>query len=337
MPDTRWTAMAAAAVMATAAVAPAAVTSVDLSKYVRVGRYDLPEPTRTAAPANSLLAREVSAVTYDRDTDTLFVAGDGSTSIVQVGKTGQLINSMTLALDATKPRGTSFDDVEGLTYVGNGQFVLAEERSRTANKFTYAANTTLAASGAQRVVLGTDAGNEGMEGITADPKTGGFVAINEKSPEGIFQTAINFAAGTASNGSATTAVPTNLFNPARLNLADFADVYSLSNLPSLASGTAYDNLLVISQESGKLVQTDRAGNVLNSLTITRDAADTLSVVDMHFEGVTMDDAGNLYLTAENGGNDVDHPQLWVYAPTPEPATGGLACLLAAMVGRRVRR
>ncbi len=66
--------------------------SIDLSTYVRVGRYNLPEPTRTAHPVNSLLAQEASAVTYDWDTNTLFVVGDGSTSIVQVTKTGQLID-----------------------------------------------------------------------------------------------------------------------------------------------------------------------------------------------------------------------------------------------------
>src|SRR5262249_39059051 len=41
--------------------------SINLSRYARVNRYDLPEPTRTAAPPNSLLAQEASAVTYDWD------------------------------------------------------------------------------------------------------------------------------------------------------------------------------------------------------------------------------------------------------------------------------
>jgi uncharacterized protein YjiK len=89
--------------------AQAAVTSVDLSTYVRIGRYDLPEPTRTVAPVNSLLAQEVSEVTYNWDTDTLFVVGDGGTSVVQVTKTGQLINSMTLA-QGSSPQGTDFYD-----------------------------------------------------------------------------------------------------------------------------------------------------------------------------------------------------------------------------------
>jgi uncharacterized protein len=73
------------------------ITNIDLSQYALVARYDLPEPTRTTAPTNSLLAQEVSGVTYNVDTDTLFVVGDGGTSIVQVSKTGQLIDSMTLA------------------------------------------------------------------------------------------------------------------------------------------------------------------------------------------------------------------------------------------------
>ena len=39
-------------------------TSVDVSRYVRVGRFDLPETTRTSpAPLNSLLAQEASGIT----------------------------------------------------------------------------------------------------------------------------------------------------------------------------------------------------------------------------------------------------------------------------------
>src|SRR5690349_21728866 len=102
-------------------------TAVDLSTYLNVGRFDLPEATRTAHPPNNLLAQEASAVTYNWDTDTLFVMGDGGTSVVQVTKTGQLIDSMTLA-PGPSPQGTDFYDTEGVTYIGNGKFVLMEER-----------------------------------------------------------------------------------------------------------------------------------------------------------------------------------------------------------------
>jgi uncharacterized protein YjiK len=102
---------------------------------VRQGRpLDLPEPTRTVPPPNSLLAQEASGVTY-RDTDTLFVVGDGGTSVVQVSKTGGLIDSMTLALGSS-PQGTDFYDTEGIAYVGGGRRLI-EERHRQVNLFTY--------------------------------------------------------------------------------------------------------------------------------------------------------------------------------------------------------
>jgi len=115
----------------------AGATSVDLSTYSLSARYALPEPTTTTAPANSLLAQEASAVTWNRDTNTLFVVGDGGTSIVQVDLQGHLINSMTLGQDASKPQGTAYYDPEGLTYVGNGKFILVEERGQPVHLYAW--------------------------------------------------------------------------------------------------------------------------------------------------------------------------------------------------------
>jgi uncharacterized protein YjiK len=292
--------------------------SMDLSRYVRVGRYALPEPTRTTPPdSTSLLAQEASTVTYDWDTDTLFVVGDGGTSVVQVSKTGALIDSMTLAPGGS-PQGTEFYDTEGASYVGGGKFVLIEERYRQANLFTYVAGTTLTRAAVQTVKLGTTIGNIGLEGVTYDPATGNYIFVKEKEPESIFLTSIDWAAGTASNGSPTTDESTNLFDPSLVNTLDFSDVYALSNLPALAGDPTFQQLLIISQESGKIVQVDRSGNVKHSMTIVADPSDTISVPDMTMEGVTMDRSGFLYVDNEDGGGDVNHPELWVYAPSTAP-------------------
>ena len=113
----------AAAVVSLAAPAAALAAPPDLSTYVRVGRYDLPAA-----------AQEASAVTYDAARDSLFVVGDGATAILQVSKTGQLIDSMALS---------GFVDTEGITSLGGGQFVVAEERERRVTRFTYAGGGTL--------------------------------------------------------------------------------------------------------------------------------------------------------------------------------------------------
>lgn len=319
--------MTARLVLALGVLASSAVAagSVDLSQYVRVGVYDLP-----VGSGSNLLANEASAVTYNWDTRTLFVLGDGGTSITQVSLGGALINSMTLAADASKPQGTYFYDPEGLTYVGGGQFVLAEERYRQLDRFSYSAGSTLGASGAQAVKLGTTIGNVGIEGLSYDPLTGGFIVVKEKSPQGLFQTTVDFAAGSASNGSPATVNSTNLFNPALAGVADMADVFALSNLAFLDGGADFSHLLVLSEESGKIVEVGRDGQVYGSLNLT--------IAGQH-EGLTMDDQGRLYVVGELSGS-TGGSGLWVYAPVPEPQTwalmlGGLGLL--GFAARRAKR
>lgn len=316
-------ALTSAALLLAAGAAQAQVTAVNLSAYTLVGRYDLPEPTRSLAPANNLLAQEASAVTYNGDTNTLFVLGDGSTAILQVNLQGQLIDTMTLARDATKPQGGAFYDLEGLSYIGGGQFVFVEERYRQVNLFTYAPNTTLGAAAVKTVKLGTTVGNVGLEGISWDPATGGYIGVKEKSPIGVFQTTIDFNAGTASNGSPTTVNPVDLFNPASLGLLDIADVYALSNLPSLQGTAAGQQLLILSEESGRILQVGRDGTVLGMLDLG---------VPFQHEGLTMDHNGRLYVVNELGGGSIDRPQLWVYAPAPVPEPATLALWLAGVLG-----
>jgi uncharacterized protein YjiK len=310
-------AIATALLVQAVVAAPAeALTGVNLATYKRVGRYNLPEPTRTAAPAGNKLAQEASGVTYDWDTDSLFVVGDGGTAVTQVSKTGALIDTMTLAAGGS-PQGTTFYDTEGIAYIGGGKFVMTEERDRQLVRFTYAAGTTLTRGAADTVKLGTTIGNVGLEGVGNDPASGGFLVVKEAEPESVFQTGIDWTGGTATNGSAAATGSTDLFNPALAGLGDFSDVFALSNLPSL-SGPEASHLLILSQESGKIVNVDRAGAISSSLTLVSDPDNPLSLPQQTDEGVTMDGAGNLYVVNENGGGDADHPQLWVFEPSTDP-------------------
>src|SRR5262249_20188261 len=139
----------------------------------------------------------------------------------------------------------------------------------------------------------------------------------EKDPESIFQTTIDWAAGTASNGSPSTVASTNLFDPALVGTNDFSDVFALANVSTL-TGPEASHLLIISQESGKIVNIARSGSISSTLTLQADAGDSLSIPDMTNEGVTVDNDGTLYVVNEQGGGDVNHPQLWVYKPTDAP-------------------
>ncbi len=229
---------------------------------------------------------------------------------------------MTLAL-GPGPQGTDFYDPEGITYIGGGQFVFTEERDRQLVKCNYVAGTTLSRGGTQVVKLGTFVDNIGTEGVTFDPQTGGFVCLKEIFPIGIFQTDVDFTAGIATNGSAVTANSTNLFDPAFLGMTDVADVFALSNIPALAGQSQFGNLLVLSQENARIVNVDRAGTIQSTLNLATDAGNPLPIAAQQHEGLTMDRRGNLYIVSENGGGNIDHPQLWVYSPsvvTNQPPT-----------------
>lgn len=281
---------------------------IDLKSYTQVGRYSLPVGTGA-----NLLAEEASAVTYNKDTDTLFVVGDGGTAITQVSKKGALIDSMTLAADAGKPQGTYFYDPEGLTYLGGGKFALVEERFRQVNEFTYAANTTLGAAGVRTVKLGTTMGNIGIEGISLDPMTRGFVAVKESGPSGVFQTTIDFAAGTASNGAPTLDNSVNLFDPAKTGLSALNDVFALSNIVP-AGSPDYGHLMILSAPDGKVVKMSRSGELLGTLVVGSAAQN---------EGMTMDASGAIYVVSEIGGG-AGRPELLVFAPTTSKDAVGIA-------------
>ncbi|AMO25299.1 hypothetical protein UC35_06740 [Ramlibacter tataouinensis] len=282
----------------------------DISNYIQTGRYSLPVGSGT-----NLLAEEASGVTYNKDTDTLFVVGDGGTSIAQVTKQGVLVDSMTLAQDPSKAeccQGTYFYDPEGIAYIGNGKFVLVEERFRQVNEFTYVPNTTLDGSKVRTAKLGTTIGNIGIEGISFDPSTNGYVAVKESGPMGVFHTTIDFATGAASNGSASAENAINLFDPAKIGFTAINDVFALSNIVA-SSAPDYGHLLILSAPAGKVVKMDRSGNLLGTLDVGSAAQN---------EGMVMDASGNLYVVSEVGGG-AGKPEMLVFAPTASKAAIGL--------------
>jgi len=303
-----------------------------LADYRLVGTHALPTLSPNPPAPSSSLQFEASAVTWNRDTNTLFMLGDGGGYVMETSLTGAPIGYMRLPAGGS-PQGNEFYDLEGLTYVGGGRFVMTEERYRTAVQFTYAADTTLQRAQTSTVKLGTTVGNTGLEGLSYDPVTGGFILVNERTGSGalqnIFQTTVDFLAGTASNGNATTVNNAALFAAGNIGFTTLNDVYALANV----YGAATANLLVLTH--GGVAEMTRSGSLVANLT-ANSTGTSFQGQFLQFEGMTMDASGNLYLVSDNGDAGTGS-SLFIYAPVPEPETWVVMMAGLALMGRMARR
>lgn len=240
---------------------------------------------------------EASAITYSRDTNSLYVVGDEGGPIVRYSLTGQKLDQFNMIGPTSKP------DTEGIASIGAGQFLVADEREQTAYLYTYIAGATASFSASYR--FGPATTNIGLEGIAYDPAANSVWGVKESSPRAVYQmTGFNTPSQTVLTN------PGNL-TPSRIGLTDLADVYALSASLAFLGTNREMNLLFLSQEDNKIVEMTRAGTTVSSLDI--------SFLGSHnIEGITMDDNGTLYLAAEktlSGGGST----LYVLNPVPEPS------------------
>jgi uncharacterized protein YjiK len=94
---------------------------------------------------------------------------------------------------------------------------------------------------------------------------------------------------------------------------------------SLRGTTDQDNLLVFSQETPRLMEVSRSGQILSSFDFSAIASDA--------EGVTIDGNGVIYIVGET-------PRMYVLAPTPpvpEPEVAALMLAGLGLVGAFARR
>ena len=173
-------------------------------------------------------------------------------------------------------RGEGFDDIEGVTYLGNDKFALIEERRAEISIVTIDATTTSVNKSEDAQVirprlqsdatsLNPDGGNAGLEGIAYDTGRNVLYVVKEKKGRRLYEVRIDGRPGAA----------TRLKEPEKALKAELKDF----------SGLHFDNaskdFFVISHESNRIARVGRSGPIKG----------VLPVDGRQMEGVTMSPDG----------------------------------------------
>jgi uncharacterized protein YjiK len=283
--------------LALATLSTAAFAQFNLANYQLTSTVGYP-----SLPDND----ELSGVTYNWDNGRLYAVEDEGLRIFEFDTAGNYLSSMQLQNAGTDP--------EGITYIGGGQFLVAEVRIQDIYRITYTAGGTLNRTGLPTFDVGATVGNIGLEGISYDPISGKVYGAKEKTPQGIYTiSGLNLA--TMTGGSVSMLTPS-------LGTLDLSDVQVLSTVSALVGSGDQSNLLVLSQESNLLLEVDQAGNILSQLNLA--GFDSSSI-----EGVTIDANGTIYLVSED-------PKMFILN-VPEPTAVALVMLGGGLMALRLRK
>jgi len=249
-----------------------AVPGLSMQPDVGLGSYKL----KTGPVEIAGVMDDASGVTFNPDSGTLFAVLNDPTHVYELGPDGA--TKRVIDLDG-------FEDTEGITYLGAGQFAVVEERRRNLCLFGIDADTrTVKYAEALKINVDPEpAQNMGLEGVAFDDVNGLFYIVKEKNPRRIYRLPLPKEGETAPSPTEPWDIEENGFG-----FSDLSDLWVDANT---------GHLLILSDESKCIVECTTEGKEVARLPLQSGSAGLKENITQP-EGITMDAKGNLYIIAE---------------------------------------
>ena len=224
-------------------------------------------------PLQGLEGDEVSGLTYNPESDTLFTVTGKYPQLIELTLDGQVMRRIDLH---------GFSNPEGVEMLADGRLAIIDERKRTLTTFKLGALTrSLEFADLASFDLGfIDAGNKGFEGIAWDSRNERVLLGKERGPLGLFS--MPFPGEDGAVGVLEPLSSGHLF---------------LRDISSLSYDARTGHALVLSDESRLLLEVNEQGEPVSFISLAR-GMNGLHQGIGQAEGVTMDAAGNIYIVSE---------------------------------------
>ncbi len=248
---------------------PSAVRGIDLASY------------RVAIEARPIdgLQRNVSGLTYNTATGTLFAAINRPSAIAELSTEGRLLRRIPLP---------ELGDLEGITHVEDGLFVVSDESDNELHWLRIRpGEQTAEVVGSVRLQSDFEHRNNlGFEGVSWDETRGELLVVNEKWPRRVLM-----VHGLQPGGTPSSAIEVMDWNPrSRLGVLG-------RDLASLTTHGPTGNLLILSEESAIMAEYSRGGELLGVMPLWCGLRG-LKRTAPQAEGIAMGPDGAIYIVSE---------------------------------------
>ncbi|MFC5695874.1 SdiA-regulated domain-containing protein [Pseudomonas sp. GCM10022186] len=228
------------------------------------------------------IADDLSAIDYDPDRQRLLAVTNATPmKLLELDREGTITAQYPL---------NGFEDVEGLAYMGDGLVAVADEDRQELVFFRIPGQPGQAVDkrNAQTLALNlaSSAHNKGFEGVAYDAAHDRLFVAKERDPRSLY---------------AVSGIKASLGGSLRIEVRDLSDWIERSVFATDISDLHYDaktgHLLVLSHESKLVIELDENGEMVSFRTLLGHLGDLKRGVGQA-EGLTLDDAGRLYVVSE---------------------------------------
>lgn len=215
-----------------------------------------------------------SGVTFNPDTNTLFVVLNSPCWVVEVDLEGKTKRVIPLEF---------FADTEGIAYMGNGLYAVTEERRRIVCLIRIESDTKeVKREDAMEMLVEQGSGNNGLEGIAFDADKNMMYVVKEYAPRRIYR----FPRPDGKKAP-TVKQPWDIEKES-LGMDDVAGIHFHADT---------GHLLIVSEASVCVVECTTKGEEISRLDMSGGSAGMREGTPQA-EGVTMDNKGRLYVVSE---------------------------------------